>query len=271
MVAAAPGAGASAGRARSAYAARMSHPTDRPPPEAPTRPGWVPRRPVPADPDAGAPGAAGAGLWRLGARPSWAVAAGVLATAAVQLAAFQLRVVRLWPAMVALAAVSWWAGWHPYLPARLRPTWRLAAMGAVSGLGLYALTCGAALVVRATPLWPDVQDVAALARDGVPLAVAALVVVAGTSPAEEVLWRGAVFARLTRRFGPGWRPVAATTVSYAAVVGLSGSPTLLLAALPCGAVWARQRQVTGSLAPSVVSHAVWALLTLLYLPGLPVP
>jgi membrane protease YdiL (CAAX protease family) len=249
----------------------MSHPTDRPPPEAPTRPGWVPRRPVAADPGAGASDAAGPRWRRLGARPSWAVAAGVLATAAVYPAAFRLRVVPFWPAMVALAAVSWWAAWHPYLPARLRPTWRLAAAGAVSGLGLYALTCGAAVVMRATPLWPDVQDVAALARGGAPLAVAALVVVVGTSPAEEVLWRGAVFARLTRRFGPGWRPVAATTVSYAAVVGLSGSPTLLLAALACGAVWARQRQVTGSLAPSVVAHAVWALLTLLYLPGLPIP
>ena len=227
----------------------MSHPSDRPPPEAPTRPGWVPRRPVP------------------GARPSWAVPAALLATAAVYPAAFQLRVVPFWPAMAALAAVSWWAAWHPYLPARLRPTWRLGAMGAVSGLGLYALSCAGALLARETPLWPGVQDLAALARGGAPLAVVALLVVVGTSPAEEVLWRGAVFARATRRLGPGWRPVAATTGLYAAVAGLSGYPVLLLAALVCGAVWARQRQVTGSLVPGMVSHAVWALLLLLYVPG----
>ena len=226
----------------------MSHPSDRPPPEAPTRPGWVPRRPVP------------------GARPSWAVPAALLATAAVYPAAFQLRVVPFWPAMAALAAVSWWAAWHPSLPARLRPTWRLGAMGAVSGLGLYALSCAGALLARETPLWPGVQDLAALARGGAPLAVAALLVVVGTSPAEEVLWRGAVFARATRRLGPGWRPVAATTGLYAAVAGLSGYPVLLLAALACGAVWARQRQVTGSLVPGMVSHAVWALLLLLYVP-----
>ena len=242
MVAAAPTMPASA------YAARMSHPTDRPPPEAPTRPGWVPRRPVP------------------GARPSWAVPAALLATAAVYPAAFQLRVVPFWPAMVALAALSWWAAWHPYLPARLRPTWRLGAMGAVSGLGLYALSCAGAVAVRETPLWSGVQDVTDLAG-GVPLAVAALLVVVGTAPAEEVLWRGAVFARATRRLGPGWRPVAATTGLYAAVAGLSGYPVLLLAALVCGAVWARQRQVTGSLVPGMVSHAVWALLLLLYVPG----
>jgi len=95
----------------SAYAARMSHPTDRPPPEAPTRPGWVPRRPVP------------------GARPSWAVPAGLLATAAVYPAAFQLHTVPFWPALAALAAVSWWAAWHPYLPVRLRPSRRLDRVG----------------------------------------------------------------------------------------------------------------------------------------------
>jgi membrane protease YdiL (CAAX protease family) len=226
----------------------MSHPTDRPPPEAPTRPGWVPRRPVP------------------GARPSWAVPAVLLATAAVYPAAFRLHVVSFWPALVVLAALSWWAAWHPFLPARLRPTWQLGAMGAVSGLGLYALSCAGAVLARQTPLWAGVQEVTDLAR-GVPLAVAALLVVAVTSPAEEVLWRGAVFARATRRLGPGWRPVAATTGLYAAVVAFSGYLVLPLAALACGAVWARQRQVTGSLVPGVVSHALWALLLLLYVPG----
>jgi membrane protease YdiL (CAAX protease family) len=232
----------------SAYAARMSHPTDRPPPEVPTRPGWVPRRPVP------------------GARPSWAVPAAVLAAAAVYPAAFVLQVVPFWPAMVALAALSWWAGWHSFLPARLRPSWPLAAMGAASGLGLYALSRAGAVVARPTPLWAGVQDVTGL-TGSVPLAVAVLLVVAVTSPAEEVLWRGAVFARATRRLGPGWRPVAATTGLYAAVVACSGQPVLVLAALACGAVWARQRQVTGSLVPGVVSHAVWAALLLLYVPG----
>jgi membrane protease YdiL (CAAX protease family) len=227
----------------------MSHPTDRPPPEAATRPGWVPRLPVP------------------GARPSWAVPAAVLATAAVDPAAFRLRVVPFWPALAALAAFSWWAAWHPFLPARLRPTRRLAAVGAVSGLGLYALSCAGALVARGTPLWPGVQEVAGLGGGGVPLAVAVLLVAGVVAPAEEVLWRGAVFARATRRLGTGWRPVAATTALYAAVAGLTGVPALPLLALLCGAVWARQRQVTGSLVPSVVSHAVWASLLLLYLPG----
>ena len=80
-----------------------------------------------------------------------------------------------------------------------------------------------------------------------------------------------MFARLTRRYGPGWRPLVATTALYALFVGLSGSPALLLAALVCGAVWTRQRQVTGSIVPSLVSHALWSLLMFLYVPGLPGP
>jgi uncharacterized protein len=83
-----------------------------------------------------------------------------------------------------------------------------------------------------------------------------------------VLWRGAVFARLTRRYGAGWRPVVLDAVVYAAFVGLSGSLVLPMAALVCGTVWARQRQVTGSLVPSLVSHALWSLLMFLYVPGL---
>jgi membrane protease YdiL (CAAX protease family) len=243
-----------------------AHPSDRPPPEAPHRPGWVPRRdlvdhdPTPADGSdpAGRP-----------ARPGWALPAALVAMAVVYPAAFAFRVVPFWSAMVAFSAFSWWAAWHPYLKIRLRPTRRLVAMGLLSGLALYALFLVGALLVQATPLWPRIQSVVELTRTTAPGALAALVIVFGTSPSEEVLWRGAVFARLARRYGPGWRPVVGTTVAYAAFVGLSGSLVLSLAALACGAVWARQRQVTGSIVPSLVSHALWSLLMFSYLPGLP--
>jgi membrane protease YdiL (CAAX protease family) len=248
----------------------VAHPTDRPPPEAAYRPGWLPRRAVNGDPDRPAPADAGGGL-RKPARPAWALAAGLAAWAVVYPAAFLFRVVPLWPALAALAAVSWWAAWHPYLATRLRPTPRLLAMGALSGLALYALFCAGALVLGETPLWPLVQDAAELPRTTVPAVAAALLIVLVTSPSEEVLWRGAVFARLTRRYGPGWRPVAGTTVLYALFVGLSGSLALVAAALVCGTVWARQRQVTGSIVPGLVSHALWSLLMFLYIPGLPWP
>jgi membrane protease YdiL (CAAX protease family) len=234
----------------------VQHPSDHPPPEAPNRPGWVPRRhgSGPAEP-------------QRPARPAWALPAALAAMAVVYPAAFWFRVVPFWPAMVAFSAFSWWAAWHPYLKTRLRPTRRLVAMGLVSGVALYLGFCAGALLVRETPLWPRILEIVDLARTTAPGALAALVLVFVTSPSEEVLWRGAVFARLTRRYGPGWRSLVATTVLYALFVGLSGSLVLCLAALVCGAVWTRQRQVTGSIVPSLVSHALWSTLMLLWVPG----
>jgi membrane protease YdiL (CAAX protease family) len=285
----------------------VAHWSDQPPPEAPHRPGWIPRRDLvpngseetgdlgPAGwaganggPDpAGGPAAAlgpgpigesspaggavgseplGRGDWAA-TRPGWALPAALVAMAVVYPAAFAFQVVPFWSAMVAFSAFSWWAAWHPYLPTRLRPTRRLVAMGALSGLALYAVFLAGALVVRETPLWPQIESVVDLTRTTVP-GVAVLVIVFGTSPSEEVLWRGAVFARMTRSYGPGWRPVVLTTVAYAFLVGLSGSLVLSLAALVCGLVWARQRQVTGSLVPSLVSHTLWSLLMFLSIPSL---
>jgi membrane protease YdiL (CAAX protease family) len=250
----------------------VQHPSDQPPPEAPNRPGWLPRRPLPGDgPDpAGPPDGPGVEAQRP-ARPAWALPAALAAMAVVYPAAFTFQVVPFWSAMVAFSAFSWWAAWHPYLRTRLRPTRRLVTMGLVSGVALYLCFCAGALLVQATPLSSRIQQVTELTRTTAPGALAALVIVFGTSPSEEVLWRGAVFARLTRRYGPGWRPVVFTTLAYALFVGLSGSLILPLAALVCGAVWARQRQVTGSIVPSLVSHALWSLLMFLYIPGLPGP
>jgi uncharacterized protein len=245
------------------------HPTDQPPPEVPYRPGWVPRRPVSAD-GSGPAGGAEVPVPEppRPARPAGALPAALAAMAVVYPAAFYFQVVPFWSAMVAFSAFSWWAAWHPYLRTRLRPTRRLVAMGLLSGLALTVLFLAGALMVRQTPLWPHVQGVVDLTRATAPGMVAVLVIVFGTSPSEEVLWRGAVFARLTRRYGPGWRPVVRSAAAYALFVGLSGSPVLSLAALVCGTVWARQRQVTGSLVPGLVSHALWSLLMYRYVPGL---
>src|SRR5688572_5060166 len=109
-----------------------THPTDAPPPEAPHRPGWVPRRDLaePGPDPAGGPGTAGGAGAADGpdpaserpARPAWALPAALAAMAVVYPAAFQFRVVPFWSAMVAFSAFSWWAAWHPYLRRRLRPS-----------------------------------------------------------------------------------------------------------------------------------------------------
>ena len=202
------------------------------------------------------------------ARPPWALPAALIAMAVVYPAAFWFRVVPFWSAMVAFSAFSWWAAWHPYFRTRLRPTRRLVLTGLLSGVALYLVFLVGAVVVRETPLWPWVERVVDLTRTTAPTGLAVLVIVFATSPSEEVLWRGAVFARLTRRYGAGWRPVVLATVAYAGFVALSGSVVLALAALVCGAVWTRQRQVTGSIVPGLVSHTLWSLLIYLWIPGL---
>jgi membrane protease YdiL (CAAX protease family) len=186
-------------------------------------------------------------------RPAWVLPAGLAAMAVIYPAAFSFRVVPFWPAITLLSAISWWVAWHPYLPTRLRPSWRLVAMGVLSGIALYALFCVGALLVEETPLWPRVQDVADLAKTSVPGPLAALVIVLGTSPSEEVLWRGAVFARLTRRYRPGWRPVAATTLLYGLFVGLSGS--LVLAPWP---PWSAAPSGPGSARSPAASSPAWS-------------
>src|SRR4029453_13370055 len=208
------------------------------------------------------------GSGRGSVRPPWALPAALVAMAVVYPAAFWFQVVPFWSAMVAFSAFSWWAAWHPYFRTRLRPTRRLVVMGLLSGVALYLLFVVGAVAVRETPLWPWVERVVDLPRTTAPGGLAVLVIVFATSPSEEVLWRGAVFARLTRRYGAGWRPVVLTTLAYAGFVALSGIVVLALAALICGAVWTRQRQITGSIVPGLVSHALWSLLMFLWIPGL---
>jgi membrane protease YdiL (CAAX protease family) len=203
------------------------------------------------------------------ARPAWVMPTGLAAMAALYLAAFRYQLLPLWPAMAAVAALSWWVAWHPSLAARLRPTPRLVGIGLASAVALYLVVAAGALLASLTPLWPAAERVAELVRADAPAPLAALLIVLVTSPGEEVLWRGAVYDRLARRLGPGWGPVAASTLLYALFVSLSGNPVLPLAAGACGAVWARQRQVTGSIVPGLVSHAAWALAVYLFLPGLP--
>ena len=78
----------------------------------------------------------------------WALPAALVAWALVYPAAFRFRVVPFWSALVALSAFTWWAAWHPYLNARLRPDRRLVAMGLASGLALYVLFCAGAVLAR---------------------------------------------------------------------------------------------------------------------------
>lgn len=208
-----------------------------------------------------------AGGSRHGQVRSWPAVVGLVATGAGYYAALAAGWVPAWPVLVALTVLTWPLAvlglGGAELRARLRPTPRLVVMGLAVGVLLYGLLRLGALVTRPTPLWEQVTAVAELAGEAPPL-VATLAVLGLIAPAEEVLWRGVVFAAAERWTGRGWGPVAASTLAYAATVGCSGNPVLPLAAAGCGLVWARQRQVTGSLVPALVGHALWSTLALAY-------
>lgn len=78
-----------------------------------------------------------------------------------------------------------------------------------------------------------------------------------TGPSEEIYWRGYLQRGLMERFGrwPGW---AAATAIYAGVHIWSFNFMLVGAAAVAGGFWGALYARSGSLAPVIISHAVWS-------------
>ena len=104
---------------------------------------------------------------------------------------------------------------------------------------------------------PD--DLLAHARFGSLPIVAAITAVNGI--AEELLFRGALFAAITKR----WRVIASAAL-YGLATVLSGVPLLVLAAVALGLLTGLQRRVTGGVLGPIVTHLTWSLGMLFALP-----
>jgi membrane protease YdiL (CAAX protease family) len=124
-------------------------------------------------------------------------------------------------------------------------------------LGLFML--GAVVVARVPFLREPVQDLLDHARFGSLALVAALTAVNGV--AEELYFRGALYAGVGRRHA-----VAVTTVAYTLVTATSGIPLLVLAGALVGFVVALQRRVTGGILGPIITHLTWSLGMLFLLP-----
>lgn len=164
-----------------------------------------------------------------------------------------------------LLALTWIGGARLSgpLPPRHRRTGesrlRVLAEALAAGLILVTIFLVGAVVVSLVPaLATPVQEFLDHARKGNLLLVAAITAANGL--AEELFFRGALFAALPRR----WQ-LAGTTVAYTVVTALSGVPLLALAALLLGVVVVLQRRATSGLLASVVTHLVWSLGMLLLL------
>lgn len=150
---------------------------------------------------------------------------------------------------------------------RLAPTAWLTALGVAAAGALVAVTYLLSPLLALAP-WLGGQLpalYAAFRAAGPHLAALALVpVVVG----EELVWRGAVQGALERRVGR--EPAAALSAAFYALAHAPiGSPLLVLAAFGCGLVWSALRAASGSLVPSLVSHALWDAVVLLVRPLVP--
>lgn len=127
------------------------------------------------------------------------------------------------------------------------------------GLGLAAIFVIGGLVVREIP-WLDrqVRSVLDFADQGsLPILV---VVTAVNGVAEELFFRGAVYAALPRH------PVAWTTVAYVIATLATGNVMLAFAAILLGVVVGLERRASGGVLAPILTHCAWSLTMLLALP-----
>ncbi len=130
----------------------------------------------------------------------------------------------------------------------------------LGGLLLALFLAGAVIVGRVDWLRGPVDSLLAHARFGSLPIVAAITAVNGV--AEELFFRGALFAAFARR----WRVVGSATL-YALATVLTGVPLLVLAAACLGLLTGMQRRVTGGVLGPIVTHLTWSLGMLFALPG----
>jgi membrane protease YdiL (CAAX protease family) len=90
-----------------------------------------------------------------------------------------------------------------------------------------------------------------------------LFVTAINAVAEEIFFRGAVYAAL----GPRYR-VALTTLVYVAAIAIAGNLALAFAAAVLGTVLALQRRFAGGVLAPALTHATWSVCLLIVLPVL---
>jgi len=142
---------------------------------------------------------------------------------------------------------------------------RMIVYGVVSGLLLYGFFYFGFQVIKSTSsLAQGVSSVYGL-RLSKPAYVIASLLCFPIAPGEEIYWRGLVQRRLTERIGPRVGVVMAAA-AYALVHLPTLNPTLILTAFIGGLVWGELYQLTDSLIPGIISHALWDVLIFVILP-----
>lgn len=130
------------------------------------------------------------------------------------------------------------------------------------GVAAFAVFYLIALVARRIPiLGKAIAGVLAYAHRGTTPMVLATTLLNGA--AEEVFFRGAIYDTFAGR-----HPVVYSTGVYATITGVTRNPALVLASMVMGALFGWQRDTTGGLQASTLTHLTWSTLMLLLLPPL---
>jgi uncharacterized protein YbjT (DUF2867 family)/membrane protease YdiL (CAAX protease family) len=131
-----------------------------------------------------------------------------------------------------------------------------------TGVGAFGVFYAGGLVVREVPPLPRaIASVLQYSEQGNNALV--LTTTLANGAAEEVFFRGAVFAALGDK-----HPVATSTGVYMLATVPTRNPVLVLAAGAMGALWGLQRRASNGLQAPVVTHLTWSTLMLRFLPQL---
>jgi membrane protease YdiL (CAAX protease family) len=150
-------------------------------------------------------------------------------------------------------------GWIEGRDRRLR---RPFVTPVATGVGAFGFFYASALVARRIPfLHRAIGSVLQFAEQGnMPLV---LLTTYANGLGEEIFFRGALFAALPRH-----QAVVASTGVYALATTATRNPSLVLASLVMGPLWAMQRRASGGLQAPLLTHLVWSTLMVRYLPPL---
>lgn len=130
------------------------------------------------------------------------------------------------------------------------------------GLAAGAVFVVGALIVRQIPPLADfTENVLAHARFGSLALIVFITLLNGV--AEEIFFRGALFAAIGRR-----KPVLISTLVYTVVTLASGNPMLAFAAITLGFVLALQRRASGGILAPIITHVTWSTVMVFALPPL---
>lgn len=131
----------------------------------------------------------------------------------------------------------------------------------IVGLALAGVFCLGGLVIRDIPwLGEQVREVLEHGAHGGGAAVLGVTLLTGI--AEEVFFRGAVYAAVTRR------PLAVTTVAYVLATLATGNPMLGFAAIVLGVVTGLQRRASGGVLAPILTHVTWSGVLFFALPAI---